>query len=359
MLPGPADGAAPASAAARGRAALAMEALQGDLEDLGLTKSEARVMVALLRTGSANSLQLARACKVSRTNVYRTMDGLARRRLVQRLPGDGPARWASPGREQLIDRLHDDQEDRLRAVHTERKERLAALHAEHERKLRELSSAHEERLRDLDGRVSKTRELLAEVVKDHGPSALLQVHLIPSARQLKQSYEQLLAGVRTELLVFVRPPYSWSAGSVNPFIVDALSRGVEARVLYEATELDDPDAEGFRREIATYHEAGVHARVVQHLPIKLAVFDRKVALVALMDSADTPYPTFLLVEHEGFASFLGEAFDNRWDAAEPYRAVPVGGRTDARGKGRPAPSPAGTGPAGRSAKASAAPAARR
>lgn len=319
---------------------MAIDALQGDLEDLGLTKSEARVMVALMRAGSANSLQLARACKVSRTNVYRTMDSLARRRLVQRLPGDGPARWASPGREQLIDRLHDDQEERLRELHAEKERRLAELHTEHERKLLELTTSHEQRLRDLDGRVSKTRELLAEVVKDHGPSALLQVHLVPSARQLKQCYEQLLASAHGELLVFVRPPYSWTAGSVNPFIVEALARGVDARVLYEATELGNPDAEGFRREIAAYHAAGVHARVVEHLPIKLAVFDRRAALIALMDSADTPYPTFLLVEHEGFASFLGEAFDTRWDGAEPYGPEPADGRTAAKPRSRVAASAA-------------------
>lgn len=296
-----------------------MEELQGDLEELGLTGSEARVMVALLRAGSANSLQLARTCKISRTNVYRLLDGLARRRLAQRLPGDGPTRWASPGREQVIDRLHDDQEERLRLLYAEQEARLAALHEEHQRRLRELTETHEKRLQALDGRVAKTRELLAEVVKEHGSSPLLQVHLIPSARQLKQCYEELLASVRFELVVFVRPPYSWSAGTVNPVVVEALARGVEARVLYEVTQLGDPDAAGFRREIAAYHAAGVHARVVDHLPIKLAVFDRKVALIALMDTADAPYPTFLHVEHQGFASFLGEAFDHTWEAAEPYR----------------------------------------
>lgn len=302
------------------RASLALDELQRDFEELGLTGSEARVLLALCQAGSANSLQLARACNVSRTNIYRLLDGLARRRLAQRVPGDGPARWASPGRQQLLDRLQADQEERLRLLQTEQEERLDALRAEHERRVHELQQRHDQRVRDLGARVEKTRELLAEVVSKHGPSALLQVHLIPNARQLKQCYEQLLLGLRSELLVFVRPPYSWSAGTVNPAILEALSRDVDARVLYEAAQLGDPEAEGFRKEIDAYHRAGVHARIVDHLPIKLAVFDRKIALIALMENASAPYPTFLLVEHEGFASFLAEAFDHRWSAARLYLA---------------------------------------
>ncbi|HUP70496.1 MAG TPA: helix-turn-helix domain-containing protein [Acidimicrobiales bacterium] len=302
------------------RALLAIEELQRDFEDFGLTGSEARVLLALLQAGSANSLQLARVCNVSRTNIYRLLDGLTRRRLVQRVPGDGPARWASPGREQLLDRLQVDQEERLQAMQVEQEERLAALHADHERRVRDLKHRHDQRVRDLGSRVEKTRELLTEVVSKHGPSPLLQVHLIPNARQLKLSYEQLLAGLRSELLVFVRPPYSWSAGTVNPAIIEALARRVEARVLYEAAQLGDPEAEGFRKEIDAYHRAGVEARIVDHLPIKLAVFDRKIALIALMENTSAPYPTFLLVEHEGFASFLAEAFDQRWSAARVYRA---------------------------------------
>lgn len=295
-----------------------MDELQRDFEEFGLTGSEARVLLALLQAGSANSLQIARVCNVSRTNVYRLLDGLARRQLVQRIPSDGPARWGSPGREQLLDRLRADQEERLRAMKVEQEDRLAALHAEHERRVRELQQRHDERVRHLDARVEKTRELLTEVVSKHGPSALLQVHLIPNSRQLKQCYEQLLAAVRSELLVFVRPPYSWSAGTVNPAIIEALARQVDARVLYEAAQLGDPEAEGFRKEIGAYHRAGVHARIVDHLPIKLAVFDRKIALIALMEDSTAPYPTFLLVEHEGFASFLAEAFDHRWSAAQVY-----------------------------------------
>lgn len=60
-----------------------------------------------------------------------------------------------------------------------------------------------------------------------------------------------------------------------------------------------------------YHRAGAEGRVVDELPVKLAVFDKKVALTAMTDPVGTEagYPTSLLIEHAGFAALHADAFD--------------------------------------------------
>ncbi len=68
----------------------------------------------------------------------------------------------------------------------------------------------------------------------------------------------------------------------------------------------------------TYHEAGVQGGLVEELPIKLAVADRNVALLAMTDPIlpEVGFPTVLFVEHPGFAWLQAEAFERQWDNAE-------------------------------------------
>lgn len=65
--------------------------------------------------------------------------------------------------------------------------------------------------------------------------------------------------------------------------------------------------------------SGVRGAVVDELPIKLAVADRRVALLAMIDPVlpDIGVPTTLFVEHPGFATVQAEAFKRLWETARP------------------------------------------
>jgi hypothetical protein len=58
---------------------------------------------------------------------------------------------------------------------------------------------------------------------------------------------------------------------------------------------------------------------VDELPLKLAVVDRKVALLAMADPVlpEIGFPTTLLVEHPGYASLQADAFEQRWSTGTP------------------------------------------
>jgi sugar-specific transcriptional regulator TrmB len=262
------------------------EALLREFEELDLSPYEARVLLALLRLGSANSSQLARHSGVPRTSTYQVLEELNRRGLAQRLSVEGPAVWASPGRDEVFDRLDALQEERLRQ-HRERTARL--------------------------------REMLAETFPEVPSAAGPYVHVLQGASQVSSIYDRLLAEAQREVVVFNRPPYSLPPERVNPAVLEAVGRGVRARVLYQAQQWNDPAAAGFREAMAAYHEAGVQGALVDELPIKLAVADRRVALLAMTDPVlpDEGFPTTLLVEHPGFAALQADAFERRWELARP------------------------------------------
>lgn len=93
------------------------ESLRRDLQELGLRPYEARVLLALLRAGSANSAQLAELSGVPRTSTYQVMEALTDQGLAERVPTHGPAVWTSAGWEAVVDVLDAAEEERLRQHH--------------------------------------------------------------------------------------------------------------------------------------------------------------------------------------------------------------------------------------------------
>jgi sugar-specific transcriptional regulator TrmB len=268
------------------------DSLRREVEELGLSPSESRVLIALLRVGSATSPQLARLSGVPRTNTYQVLEGLAAKRLALRLPGEGPAVWASPGLEEVFRRLEE-----------------------------ALTAAQEERLERHRARATRVEELLAETVSEVPAAALPYVHVLYGAGQAKKAYDELLGRAEREIVMFTRSPYTVTVGEPNPAVLQLLARGVDTRVLYQEKEWDDPEAAAFRRETEVYHEAGVRARVVGSLPLKLVVVDRAVALVAMTDPGGRDgFSTALLIEHPGFAELAATAFEQMWQSARPLRA---------------------------------------
>ena len=261
------------------------ETLFADLEELGLNGSQARVLVALLQLGSANSSQIARLAQVPRTAVYPLLQELGAMRLAARIGSDGPAIWASPGRDEVLNRL---------------------------------DAAHEERSRQQRARSARVRATLEEIVPKVSAGSLPFVHVIPGPAQAREAYRQLLLGATSELLVLNRPPFSSPPGPVNPMVQDLLARGVPARVLFQLTKGEQTKLQR-RKEVETYRQSGVDGRVVDRLPVKMVIADRRVVLVAIPDPnlPETRFPTSLLVENEDYAAIHVAAFESLWAGGAP------------------------------------------
>ena len=267
--------------------------LRREFQDVfGLNQYEARVLLAVLQLGSANSSTIARVAQLPRTNTYPAMEALAERGLVERLPGDGVIEWTTPGVEGVIDRLDAAVED-----------------------------SRDADARRYRARAAQLRSLAAAAFPYIPTTALSDVQVIRGSARVKKLYEQMLSSAASELQMFTRPPYAMPAGYVNPTVIAMLARGIHTRVLYQAGFDDAP-------EFAVYHAAGVDGRVVESLPLKVVIVDRRAALVGMPDLIDPEgYPTTLYVEHRSFGELLSLAFEQLWVRGHPY--VPPGDGGDA------------------------------
>ena len=100
-----------------------LESIRWELQELGLRPYAARLLLALLRTGSGTSAQLAELSGVPRTSVYQVMQALTEQGLAEAVPTYGPAVWTCPGWEVVVDLLDAAEEERVRQHH-ERTRRL-------------------------------------------------------------------------------------------------------------------------------------------------------------------------------------------------------------------------------------------
>lgn len=269
-----------------------LSALQGLFEELGLTAYEARLLVALVQVGEATASQLARLSGISRPNVYLRLEALENRNLAEARPGK-VTRWASPGAREVV--------NRLRVANHEQLTRAKAT---------------------IDERCEEAERVLEKLGPEMPKLPSPHVKLLSTEFQAGVLYERLAAEVESELLVCNRGPYAGKV-QVDPTVVEALGRGVHMRALYRRAELEDSVSE-IRSCAEGFEDAGVVSRVVEELPLSLAVFDRSAVIVALPAVANgaEPFPTNFLVDHPAFASWCVAAFEQLWSSGDALPPTP-------------------------------------
>lgn len=141
-------------------------------------------------------------------------------------------------------------------------------------------------------------------------------------------YVRLEHEVTDEFLTFDRPPYVLAAD--NPVEPLVLARGVDWRVVYDAEGLDRPGAWGELRHAVS---AGERARVAPDLPTKLAIADRRIAIVST--SLDLDRPVALVTEAPPLVALLVSHFESTWERA--VEVPPLDDLTTAAPPGAPGP----------------------
>jgi HTH-type transcriptional regulator, sugar sensing transcriptional regulator len=137
------------------------------------------------------------------------------------------------------------------------------------------------------------------------------LRIVSEPTQTAAQYRRMLGEVQTEYLEFSRPPYA-----VDPLdeqlVKQARLRGVRCRLLLAAGTLDD----GHRQQLEDYQQAGVEIRVAESLPMKLALFDCRQGMIALLDPVITrPSWTAVVFDHSGLGEAMKGMFEDHWRRA--------------------------------------------
>jgi DNA-binding CsgD family transcriptional regulator len=188
--------------------------------------------------------------------------------------------------------------------------------------LEALIRRREDELQSARLEVSRLMDQYRRASEPTGSSELLEVLSTPDA--VGQYFQQLQQSVREEMLGMDRPPYPPGGPVFNETELECLGRGVTYRALYDRSLL----SMGYEEPIGRYQAAGEQARVTTGLPTKLAIADRRVALLPLHREG-LPANGAIVVHASPLLDSLVSLFELLWRRATPLAlGRPVGPEGD-------------------------------
>lgn len=246
-------------------------------EHLGVTPDQSRVYELLVRVGTCTAAEIAAELPdVDAAAVVASLDDLG---LVQRRSGD-PAVWQAVAPDLAVEMLIAARED------GHRRARAEAL------PLMELY---------LKGRDEQHQD-------DSG-----MVEVVTGVNSVRDLWETLLAGARTEVCVLDQPPYVSPPEDHVALEVDTRARQVQWRVIYDRSSIELP---GRLAEIVHLIAAGERARVTPTLPFKLGLVDARVAVLPV--GANGIVDRVLLIRPSALLDVLISTFELYWDRGIPF-----------------------------------------
>lgn len=157
------------------------------------------------------------------------------------------------------------------------------------------------------------------------------VEIITDREAISQRALQLQRDASDEVLMLDKPPHLGSTD--NPDQLDSLARGVQWRAVYSTESLEEP---GRLDNVRRFREAGEQARVSAQVPVKLAIADRRIALLPLNTDNPSADHTAILVHPSSLLATLIMLFETLWRSGLPIDPEAFSATTQ-RTRGQPAP----------------------
>ncbi|MFI5906664.1 TrmB family transcriptional regulator [Dactylosporangium sp. NPDC051541] len=174
------------------------------------------------------------------------------------------------------------------------------------RRQRSLDSAR----RVVAGLTEEYRATTRRRVADH------LVEIVVGAAAIRERVRDMQNSAQEEILWFCRVNPIAMSGPENTEEGAALARGVRYRAIYERALIEMPgELDGITASI----RRGEHARVVDALPVRLALADRGMAICPLVPDHDRDLgePTAALIRRGELLDALVALFEGIWERATP------------------------------------------
>ncbi len=268
-----------------------------ELQEYGLTRNEARVLVFLAKAGPSKASEVARATQINRTETYRTIRNLQRRGLVEATL-ERPVRFQSVPFDKCLKALIDERKAKVRIL----EQRGEDLCHQFEDIRVEPVSQEVERFQVVEGRLRIEQRL-------HG------------------MYAQALKSVMTVL----SPSEVIRADTSDLFdlLGDAAKNGIRVRVITAINQTNLEIVEKLREFIEIRH-LDLKAKPIP----RVSIIDDKEALFEITTADETPRSgeeVALWINSRAFVRNLQAYFEEMWNSCTPAE-----GRLEALRKGIPA-----------------------
>jgi sugar-specific transcriptional regulator TrmB len=253
------------------------------LQELGLTRREAEIYLALLSKKELTASEVAKITSVSRTKSYEILQNLVKRKVCNENFKNGTKIFSSVNPDIAIQNLISIYEEDLK-----RKKRVAEKSRD---ELREMYNTN-------------------RIIND----PLNYIEVLSDIRQIRDRWITIQKNTKKELLVFTKPPYSVALEDNIEEETESLTNQVVGKGIYEYKGITSPEEKNnLKKMLLAYQKIGEQVRLVEELPMKLVISDETIAMFALNDRVSLqPSITTMIIDHPSFAAAMKKVFESYW-----------------------------------------------
>ena len=256
--------------------------LEAQLTTLGLNRYEAAVYVSLLGRSRFTATEVATQAGVPRQRVYDVLESLAAKGLCVKRLGERKRTYSAA--------------DPSVALPT-----LLAAYQEQQ------ALENQRRAAVLDAILPSLSRAFASGQGEVDPLDYIEV--LTDRRQVAERVMALSRQAREEILMLFKRPLVASIEE-NLAEAHAVADRIVRRGVFEESAADDPE---FFDLIRQFHALGEEIRFVPELPIKVNLYDERVAVILLQNPVSGQSSlTCLVIEHISMAKALKVAFESLW-----------------------------------------------
>lgn len=248
------------------------------LLNMGLSSNEAKVYLALLKKKISNVSEIVTISGVPQKMIYYVLQKLMQKGLCSLIPGK-VKRYKPTDPNTGIGNFIDQAQEQI----TRSQEMLSGLAKQYE-----------------TGK------------NDKGKTEYLEI--IQNKTQIADKMMALEKMAEEEVLSFNKPPYAMTKRNVEE--IKGIKRGVKYKSIYQAVNLREVIG---RTVVEMYMKAGEEVRITTELPMKMMVFDHRIALFTLEDRIiqENDFST-VVIQNSNLVKILTESFYNYWQNAMTY-----------------------------------------
>lgn len=261
-----------------------MEKVLAKLINSGLQEYESKAYYALAVNGNLTAKEISQKADIPLTKVYTTLSKLIGKGLCIKVPGH--------------------------------KKNYKALQP------RVAFSCFVNEIKDKQSSIEQMVLELEGIYKSDNKTIDSYIEVLTNNDQIHEKYISLESDAKTEMISFVKPPYAHEGNRSKierqeDVEVQNLRDGIVSKTIYEIPGSEN--ALMVYKHIEKSVAAGEEARMLESVPLKLHVFDKRYVFMALNNSDNSsPELTMLAIEHPDLAAAHIILFENLWEKAIPY-----------------------------------------
>jgi HTH-type transcriptional regulator, sugar sensing transcriptional regulator len=281
------------------------------IKQLGFSEYEAKCYLALLERDSLSVGEISKLAGIPRTNAYESLERLMAKGIITTVAGQMKRYAASDPwslRERSLQSINNIWEGEIEDLDKRRKE------------LNEKKISAQDAL----GKIIEEVDLRFKRSRANG-SPLEYLEIFKDPNQIHHKFIQLCSKAASEIAMFTKPPYAAPTKKLideqESCQLAAIKRGVRIRSIYEIPSQEAEHAI-FTESIPEFVKNGEEARVIEDLPIKLAVFDQKIVIYVMEDPVLGKLSvTTIVAENSALAKSFLVLFEHYWDRARDYYVI--------------------------------------